>query len=656
MRTHLGGKSKRLVFVIAATFFAAPAAARAQAPKDEGQAIIGAIECRRCHTKPKAEDAKALAFVLLTEYAIWKTEDKHAQAYAVLQNERSKDIKAALGLDDLTKPEAGCVNCHGMHALKSGNVETFTPEDGVSCAGCHGPMTRKGLGEHTQPPWRKNTPQQKEAEGVWNLRDPATRAKICMSCHIGNAADGKVVTHEMFAAGHPPLPPFEIATFTKNLPQHWRDSKDVPFFKILRDVAAVGERDKALRQKRVETILTTYRQGGRPLRRNELEESLRLFPNSASAQTTLDLYPGAKGDATQMRLALVGNVVAFGETMRLVVDRAGGRPGASPRYIWPDVARQSPGALNLLPERAVERWPDVALAHSDCYACHHDLRSPGYRLSRGFGYRLPDGRLAALKPGRPPVRSWTLPLLGPTFTNLWPGAPQSELATLEAGLLRLKVSCNATPFGDPQEMVQSARPLAAWCDNVLRQPPQRIQVASLGRVLSELCDTGDAYYLDFEPARQLVSVLAVGMEELQGRGPANQRASDLLAGLEKDLNVRPYAARNDRRRLMTEMVEKLAAEKPGDSSDFLQAVDNPADPALPWKMMNNKYLASLESLDNEQLNDAMQKDIVKSLEDVTNRELESSLKKLADFDPQDFQKKIKELRKLLELPGSGQKE
>ena len=62
-----------------------------------------------------------------------------------------------------------------------------------------------------------------------NLRDPVVRGDVCSSCHIGSAAEGKVVTHAMYAAGHPPLPNFELATFSRNLPQHWRDRRDVPF-------------------------------------------------------------------------------------------------------------------------------------------------------------------------------------------------------------------------------------------------------------------------------------------------------------------------------------------------------------------------------------------------------------------------------------------
>ena len=59
---------------------------------------------------------------------------------------------------------------------------------------------------------------------------PSNAHKLCLSCHVGNAAQGKVITHAMYAAGHPPLPAMDIATFALNQPQHWRDAADVLFF------------------------------------------------------------------------------------------------------------------------------------------------------------------------------------------------------------------------------------------------------------------------------------------------------------------------------------------------------------------------------------------------------------------------------------------
>ena len=57
-----------------------------------------------------------------------------------------------------------------------------------------------------------------------DLWDPVTRGKKCVSCHIGNPdpEEEKVVTHAMYAAGHPPLPGIEVATFSDAQPRHWQ--------------------------------------------------------------------------------------------------------------------------------------------------------------------------------------------------------------------------------------------------------------------------------------------------------------------------------------------------------------------------------------------------------------------------------------------------
>lgn len=63
-------------------------------------------------------------------------------------------------------------------------------------------------------------PAAKLEKGQLDLRDPAIRAERCASCHVGSAAEHKFVTHEMYAAGHPPLPPLELATYAREQPRH----------------------------------------------------------------------------------------------------------------------------------------------------------------------------------------------------------------------------------------------------------------------------------------------------------------------------------------------------------------------------------------------------------------------------------------------------
>jgi hypothetical protein len=61
-----------------------------------------------------------------------------------------------------------------------------------------------------------------------DLWDPVTRAEKCASCHVGNADEQKVVTHAMYAAGHPPLPALEVATFSDAQPRHWQYLREKP--------------------------------------------------------------------------------------------------------------------------------------------------------------------------------------------------------------------------------------------------------------------------------------------------------------------------------------------------------------------------------------------------------------------------------------------
>jgi hypothetical protein len=53
-------------------------------------------------------------------------------------------------------------------------------------------------------------------------KDPVTRARTCLGCHLGNGQ--KVVDHELIAAGHPDLA-FELDTFTWAQPAHHNEPK-----------------------------------------------------------------------------------------------------------------------------------------------------------------------------------------------------------------------------------------------------------------------------------------------------------------------------------------------------------------------------------------------------------------------------------------------
>ena len=57
---------------------------------------------------------------------------------------------------------------------------------------------------------------------MWDLTSPSAAASVCLSCHLGNIAENRFVTHDMYAAGHPVLPPFDLQVFLNAMPPHWQ--------------------------------------------------------------------------------------------------------------------------------------------------------------------------------------------------------------------------------------------------------------------------------------------------------------------------------------------------------------------------------------------------------------------------------------------------
>jgi len=148
------------------------------------------------------------------EYQTWSTRDKHAKAYAVLLEPRSKSIAKNLRIDRAETSKV-CLDCHAVNAPAGQRAATFDISDGVSCEGCHGAASG-WLGPHTLQGWKH---EQSLAAGMVDMKGPAKAAATCLGCHVGN--DQKTVDHELIAAGHPDLI-FEFETFTALMPAHWR--------------------------------------------------------------------------------------------------------------------------------------------------------------------------------------------------------------------------------------------------------------------------------------------------------------------------------------------------------------------------------------------------------------------------------------------------
>jgi hypothetical protein len=194
----------------------APAAVGAAAtlPQHSTDKSLGVGSCASslCHG---AVEPWKKSNVLQNEYITWSRWDKHARAYTVLLNERSKEIARRLELPQPAHQSALCLDCHAHNVRESKRGSRFVLSDGVMCEACHG-ASERWIKSHVE---RGATRKDNLARGLYPTADHVERARLCLSCHFGNAQ--KFVTHKMMAAGHPRMS-FELDTFTQIQPPHYR--------------------------------------------------------------------------------------------------------------------------------------------------------------------------------------------------------------------------------------------------------------------------------------------------------------------------------------------------------------------------------------------------------------------------------------------------
>jgi hypothetical protein len=156
--------------------------------------------------------------VLQNEFISWQRKDSHSEAYNVLLNEQSRRIAQNLGLKSAQTAKI-CLDCHADNVPVDKRGKRFQISDGVGCETCHGGAQRY-LGLHVSG---QATHQQNIDAGLFPSENPFERAKLCLSCHLGN--DNKFVTHRIMGAGHPRLS-FELDTFTAIEPAHFQVDDD----------------------------------------------------------------------------------------------------------------------------------------------------------------------------------------------------------------------------------------------------------------------------------------------------------------------------------------------------------------------------------------------------------------------------------------------
>jgi hypothetical protein len=186
-------------------------------PYQAGNKHLGVATCSSsvCHGNVKSTSSYD---VQLNEYITWSHDDSHSRAYSVLMSDRSRQIAAKLGLPNAFDAKI-CLDCHADNVPEAMRGKEFNLADGVGCESCHG-GAEKWIESHST---KTTTYADNLKNGMYPTATLASRAPLCLSCHVGNA--DKFTTHRIMGAGHPRLS-FELDTFQALQPSHHQIDKD----------------------------------------------------------------------------------------------------------------------------------------------------------------------------------------------------------------------------------------------------------------------------------------------------------------------------------------------------------------------------------------------------------------------------------------------
>lgn len=477
-------------------------------------------KCVSCHDR----GVQGSEFLNDSAAGVWQQYDKHRDAFRLLyQGQDASDVAAAKEKQALVRRILGfelreafaddalttlsedpqqqakvsvvrnCLNCHATWPQESSREHPPVPLDlGVSCQACHGPGL-KWTEPHTYAWWRLVTPAGKASLGFHDVRDPAARARICASCHVGNLAEGKFVTHAWYAAGHPPLPSFEYATFAAQMPVHWRRlSEKIQF--------AGKEADSPLTDSGLEQRARLREFLSIDVPEKEVRASYREanFPPEQFGEH--DPFE----DLPRFKESVVSGVVVLEMYAKLVKEQA------------------------LLAQVEGTRWPEFAIY--DCASCHHELRSgPGYP-QRPFGKN---------PIGRPPAQLWPTMLarLGVLQSVQHdPAAATEPLARMSQAQGDFERAITATVFGKPDDIAAAAERLEAE----LTALSERLKYSGYDRAAAQsallfLTDTSQAETRDYHSARQIAWAIREITKDYQGL-PYRPIATPEYASIERLLD------------------------------------------------------------------------------------------------------------------------
>lgn len=470
-----------------------------------GRAVLGSSACYGCHLQGTAAYAAVDPevtrivgaeflrrsvpdnWVLGNEWRTWAARDRHAQAYTTLLGERSKRIGKNLGIAEVHR-DARCLACHSSIPAASVRREGFAVDDalfrrdhvdervslGVNCEACHGAAGANQQGGRAgwvdvhvaRQTWRFRAPGEKQSEfGFYDVRTPSSRMSMCLSCHLGDVKQGRLVTHAMYAAGHPPLPSFELKSFADMMPPHWRSlgSGETAEPNAADPQTLRGAKPKRITAEFLERTADPYVSNLRTNHRGYFDAIIANYPAS---------YSG-------MRSVAVGVLVAWRKNAELTSELIS-------KQEFPLIEHEG-------------RWPE--LSQFECSACHHELQDSNWRRER----------VAGDIPGRPLLRDWSTPLCRTILRGL---APES-VKEFDERQRQIKVAAAAQPFGDAAELAKQLEAAAAWLDAIVRDIESRpLTREDALAVLRSMAAVGGEELLDYDAARELTWGFQAVLEEL----------------------------------------------------------------------------------------------------------------------------------------------
>lgn len=195
----------------------APAPLQAESAVGQGRVHQGVASCAgsTCHGRSVASGTP----VRQDELARWQEESSptgaHNRAWRVVEGPRGQEIARRLGLDGAGL-QRECAGCHASSGVTAGAGHL---SDGVDCESCHG-----AAGGWISTHYAVGTSHRRNvAQGMTDLVDPATRAKVCLDCHLSGDGRGQFIAHRIMAAGHPRLS-FELDLFSTLQAHHDEDA------------------------------------------------------------------------------------------------------------------------------------------------------------------------------------------------------------------------------------------------------------------------------------------------------------------------------------------------------------------------------------------------------------------------------------------------